>query len=209
MLGTNNVYAKRLWSHTLRYFGGKDKAIKNRIATVKTIEKITKSMKMISSIKVRVEQKNLENGKDFGMDSVENIFKSDLYMQRKMPSEPEKPTQLIVSFTSDKGLCGSVNTNVVRTVTAYIGNDKSRFKMFTIGDKGSVAYSRPFAAISKDAFVGLTTPVSFGVSMAIANRVILMSEGLDSIALFYNKFRNLVSYKTTRVELMSKARFFE
>ena len=101
MLFTNRVYAKRLWCQTVRSFGGKDKAIKSRLAAVKVIEKITKSMKMIASIKVREEQNNLEKGKNFGVDSVETIFKTDLYMQRKMPNEVEKPSQLIVAFTTD------------------------------------------------------------------------------------------------------------
>ena len=55
----------------------------------------------------------------------------------------------------------------------------------------------------------VSSPISFGLSLAIANKVISMSENLDSISIFYNKFRNLVSYKTTRTELMSKARFMK
>ena len=53
--------------------------------SVMSIEKITKAMKMVAAAKMKGELTRLEAGKNFGYNSVDMIFKSDMYMQRKAP----------------------------------------------------------------------------------------------------------------------------
>lgn len=67
------------------------------------------------------------------------IFKSDQFMQRKMAIETVEPTTTYVPITSDKGLCGAVNSACVRTIKKIMAgvSNRSKHKIFSIGDKGS------------------------------------------------------------------------
>lgn len=209
MFITGGFQAKRLWYNQLRYFGGKEKAIVQRLNSVKTIQKITKSMKMVASSKMNADIRRLENGKNFGYSSVDMIFKTDLYMQRKMPNEVANPRQLLVPITSDKGLCGAINSGVARYIRDYIAHDNERFRIFAIGEKGSNALRRPFRGIFNDCVTHITYPINYSLTLAIADRINRLAESThaDSIVLFYNQFINAVTFRIKRVELMTEKRF--
>jgi len=88
--------------------------------SVGSIGKITKAMKMVSASKMKGDLRRLNDGKNFGCNAVDMIFKSDQFMQRKMPTEAADPHVVIVPITSDKGLCGAVNSIIVRDVKKYV-----------------------------------------------------------------------------------------
>ena len=211
MFIAGGIQAKRLWTHSVRNFGGKEKAILIRLTSIKTIEKITKSMKMVASSKMNSDLRRLRSGKGFALNSVDTIFKTDLYMQRKMPNEPEKPKELIVALTSDKGLCGSINSGIFRFVRDYIGSDLDRFKIFVIGEKGANSMRRPYAKIFNHCVTQLSYPVNYSLTMAISDKIKRLSAetSRDSIVLVYNDFVNAVTFNIKRVELMSEKRFNE
>jgi len=68
-----------------RTFVANLKQIKQRRKSVISIEKITKAMKMVAASKMRSELKRLTEGRNFGYHSLDMMFKSDMYMQRKAP----------------------------------------------------------------------------------------------------------------------------
>lgn len=211
MFMTGGFQARRLWKHSMRNFGGKEKAIVIRLNSVKTIQKITKSMKMVASSKMNADIRRLDNGRDFGINNVDMIFKTDLYMQRKMPNEPDKPNELLVPITSDKGLCGSVNSGIARYVRDYIGSDLDRYKIFAIGEKGANAFRRPFSKIFNDCATFLNYPINYSLTLSLADRInrLAKKSKSDSIVLFYNVFINAVTFQIKRLELMSEKRFRE
>jgi len=62
-----------------------------------------------------------------------------------MPGDIADPTMVYVPITSDKGLCGAVNSSIVRDVKkSLIGKNRSKVTIFSIGDKGSTGMIRPF-----------------------------------------------------------------
>jgi F-type H+-transporting ATPase subunit gamma len=87
---------------------------------VTNIKKITKAMKMVAASKMRGDLLRLDAGKMFGYNAVDMIFKSDTYLQRKMPLEQPDGSELIIPLTSDKGLCGGVNSSIVREIRNYV-----------------------------------------------------------------------------------------
>lgn len=129
MFITGGFTARRLWQHNQRNFSGKTKVIIQRLNSVRTIRKITKSMKMVASSKMNADIKRLQQGMNFGRNAVETIFKTDLYMQRKMPGETDNPRQLLLPITTDKGLCGSINSGIARQVRDYVGGNTSRYTL--------------------------------------------------------------------------------
>lgn len=71
-----------------RNFAVSEKQLKIRMKSVGSIGKITKAMKMVSASKMKGDLRRLADGKDFGHKAIDMIFKSDQFMQRKMPAEP-------------------------------------------------------------------------------------------------------------------------
>lgn len=64
-------------------------------------------------------------------------------------------------ITSDKGLCGGVNSNIIREVKAMVKADRNAYKLFVVGDKGSVALSRSMSDILDSAITNINTPINF------------------------------------------------
>lgn len=67
-------------------------------------------------------------------------------MHKKISPVVAKKT-LLVPFTTDKGLCGGTNSNIVREVKSMVRENRSAYKIFVVGDKGSVALCRPMPDI--------------------------------------------------------------
>jgi len=84
--------------------------------SVASIGKITKAMKLVSAAKMKNDLDRLQRGREYGCNAIDMIFKSDQFMQRKMPAEVPDPATVFVPITSDKGLCGGVNSACVREV---------------------------------------------------------------------------------------------
>ena len=82
--------------------------------SIGNIAKITKAMKMVSASKMRGDLRRLNDGNNYGCDAIDMIFKSDLFIQRKMIAEVADPVTVLVPLSSDKGLCGAVNSTIVR-----------------------------------------------------------------------------------------------
>lgn len=98
------------------------------------------------------------------------MFKSDAYLQRKAPhQDAHDQSELIVPLTSDKGLCGGINSNIVREIKTYL-KDKNRqkIKVLPIGEKGSIAMIRPFPDLIQFTVSEITTPNNYPSVMALA-----------------------------------------
>ena len=133
-----------------RNFGANEKALKIRMKSVNSIRKITKAMKMVAASKMRGDLMRLDAGKEFGINAVDMMFKSDPFMQRKTGEASHEAAELLVPISSDKGLCGSINSGIIREVKAYVGErNRSRLQIFAIGDKAVVGLTRPMPDLLK------------------------------------------------------------
>ncbi len=144
-------------------FSGAEKTIKLRMKAVTNIGKITKAMKMVASSKRRADLLRLENGKNFGVGVLPTVFENDNYSKR-LSSKTEPSKILIIPITTDKGLCGGINSNLIRSLRDIVNVDRSKFNIICIGDKGSQALVRPYPDIFKQAFTDLQNPCNFYVS---------------------------------------------
>ena len=141
--------------------------------SVMAIAKITKDMKMVAASKMRGELRRLDDGKNFGYKSVDMMFKSDQYLQRKAPlSDHHDSSEFLVPLSSDKGLCGGINSNIVRELKTYV-KDKNRAKIriMPVGEKGSMGMIRPFPDMIKNSISDIGSPCNYPTIMAIADQV--------------------------------------
>lgn len=128
----------------IRTFADNPNEIAKRIVSTKSIEKITKSMKMVSAAKLRGDTNRLMDGRTFGA-TFQKVFHPELKEEEKPIPEYKKPLYVIVS--SDRGLCGGVNSYVAKAVKAAINNDLERGvvpKVFVVGEKGSPLMAREY-----------------------------------------------------------------
>lgn len=198
-----------LTNEVKRNFGANEKIILNRLKSVKNIQKITKAMKLIAATKMRGDLNRLEQGRDFGHNSVDMIFKCDTFMQRKTPPASGN-SELIVPLTTDRGLCGGINSGVVRDIKAYVGNqERSELEIFSIGEKGSSALLRPFPDIFTTSISAMAYPVNYVNVMAAAENIAAAGANHDKITIVYNYFNSAISYEIKKLELLPRNRFHE
>ncbi|OAF67420.1 hypothetical protein A3Q56_04851, partial [Intoshia linei] len=114
------------------------KHISMRLKAIRNIEKITKSMKMVSAAKYTQAERKLKHVRPYGIGALE------FYDKCEVKSKSEDPNQLIIAVTSDRGLCGSVHSSIVKPIVKAVNErlDKNmNVKIVCIGDKASAILS--------------------------------------------------------------------
>jgi len=112
------------------------KAISIRLKSVKNIQKITQSMKMVSAAKYARAERELKQARPYG-EGVQTF-----YEQADVKSEEEKPKRLLIAVTSDRGLCGAVHTGVARHIRSELAKDDGSTQVVCIGDKSRAILQR-------------------------------------------------------------------
>ena len=179
--------------------------LKKRIASVKSTQKITKAMKMVAAAKLRRAQENAEKGRPYSK-KMNNIILnlssgiSDIENAPKLLSGTgEDKIHLCIVLTSDRGLCGGFNTNIIRKAKAYfkkISNEGKILKIITVGSKGYDQLKR----IYKD---NIIEKISFKDSKIISyidaekvGKIIINNfekKEFDVCTIFYNQFKNVIT----------------
>jgi F-type H+-transporting ATPase subunit gamma len=192
-----------------RGFAGNVKVLGARIKSVSSIAKITKAMKMVAASKMRSDISRLQAGGKFGHEMATHWFEGDDTARRFLPEYGNEAKTLLVPITSDKGLCGGVNSNVVREVKSLVKNNRSKYVIFPVGDKGISALTRPFPELVHKAISNVFTPISYQTGAAIAHHLEQAAKeyGCDRIELVYNEFKNVVTSKVRRREIMTRSGF--
>ena len=203
---------KPFFTNTLHYapqynFAVNEKTIKIRIKAVRSVEKITKAMKMVAASKMRIDVQRLERGKDFGIRTVSTIFANESYLQKKNVNIGVKKT-LLVPITSDRGLCGGINSTIVREIKHIIAPNRSAYKIFAIGEKGTTGLLRPAGDLIVCAATELSSPMTFATAASLSHKINeSASEDCEKIQLVYNEFKSIISSIVRRVDVWPKKQF--
>jgi F-type H+-transporting ATPase subunit gamma len=178
------------------------KALKNRIGSVKSTQKITKAMKMVAAAKLRRAQQGAEAGRPYSVRMAAVVSS----LAAKVERSPQSPkllagtgkdeTHLIVVATSDRGLAGAFNSNIVRAARRkadeLIGGGKTVL-FYIVGRKGRPVIQRlyPKAIIAQYDTSAIKAP-SYADAQAIARDLIdrYMTDGVDVVHLAYANFRS-------------------
>ena len=119
--------------------------LKKRIASVKSTQKITKAMKMVAAAKLRRAQENAEKGRPYSekMNNIILNLSSGISDKENAPKllsgTGEEKIHLCIVLTSDRGLCGGFNTNIIKKAKKYfkkISEEEKTLKIITVGSKG-------------------------------------------------------------------------
>lgn len=133
---------------------------------------------------------------------------NETYLQKKKVTPAVKKT-LMVPMTSDRGLCGGVNSSIVRFIKAEVKDNRGAYKLVVIGDKGTLALVRPFPEIFHASINQIATPINFPTASSLAHQISEMATDCDNIVIVYNEFKNVITQIIRRVELMTRPNFLK
>ncbi|MBX3445364.1 MAG: F0F1 ATP synthase subunit gamma [Parvibaculaceae bacterium] len=190
------------------------KDLRNRIASVKATQKITKAMQMVAAAKLRRAQEAAEAARPYAerMDRVMANLATGMAGRDDAPKllagTGSDQVQLVIVATADRGLCGGFNSSISRLarqhINRLIGEGKD-VKILTVGRKGRDLLKRDFASriVKSYEFTGLRQ-IGFAQAEDISKTVLDMFEAgeFDVATLFYSKFVNVVSQVPTAQQLI-------
>jgi len=179
--------------------------LKKRIASVKSTQKITKAMKMVAAAKLRKAQESAERGRPYS-EKMNNVILnlsngiSDKENAPKLLSGTGKDkVHLCVVMTSDRGLCGGFNSNIIKKAKLFfnkLAEEGKELKIITVGSKGNDQLKRVYGKqiIEKISFKNSKNANYFDaekVSKMIIEK--FEKEEFDVCTIFYNQFKNVIT----------------
>lgn len=189
-----------------RNFGANLKSLKTRMKAIGNIKKITSAMKMVATARMKQDVARLNRGKHYGVNVVPAILENDGYLQRKKSTQAPEKT-LVCALTGDKGLCGSVNSQVVRAVKTMIPADRTGWNLVTIGEKGLQGLMRAFPDLLVKGITDIRTPINYWTSASVAQYVTNYDPTADSILLVHSYFKNSMTFPVRETRIMSHKAF--
>ena len=173
--------------------------IEQRLKSIKNIEKITKTMKIVASTKLTRAQKAMTESRTYGQTSNTVFEKAET-----KPLEDENKKTLIVVASSDKGLCGGIHSGLTRATRRML-EEKPNSDIVVLGEKCKAQLSRSNSKNIVLSFAGVGKDVpTFADAQAIADQISLLPTDYGDIQIMYNRFVNQTSYVPTPLEAFSE-----
>lgn len=174
--------------------------IEGRLKSIRNIEKITKTMKIVASTKLTRAQRAMTESRSYGQTS-NTVFQE----AETKPLEGDNKKTLLVVCSSDKGLCGGIHSGLTRYTRRMIAENPSSYDIVVLGEKCKAQLSRSNAKDLQLSFANIGKDVpSFADAQAIADQITLLPGDYSSIKILYNKFLNAQSYEPVVVEAFSE-----
>ncbi|XP_043463635.1 ATP synthase subunit gamma, mitochondrial-like [Leptopilina heterotoma] len=185
------------------------KVIKNRIRSVGNTKKISQTMRMVSAAKYAKTERELKSVRSFGKAAVQFY---DL-IELNPPIDPE--SQLVITLTGDRGLCGSIHSGIAKAVITdfqRLSKLSMKTKLICIGDKTRVILSRDHS----DKILWVATeigkkPMTFIDAASISQKILKTQADnkFHQTLIYYNKFINASSYSVSAINLYESGALYE
>jgi F-type H+-transporting ATPase subunit gamma len=184
--------------------------IRKRIRSVKNTRQITKAMKMVAAAKLRKAQDAIIAARPYAQ-MLDQII-SDLAARSAdeemahplLTARPIRRAEVVV-LTSDRGLAGGFNSNVIRRANRYLYENGSleRIQMSTVGRKGFDFFRQRGQAIRKD-FGGLYQRLSYLAAREVAQELTasFLNGEVDAVYVVYNEFLSAISQKVNLTQIL-------
>ena len=179
--------------------------LKKRIASVKSTQKITKAMKMVAAAKLRKAQESAEKGRPYSekMNNVILNLSSGISDKENAPNllagTGQDKVHLCVVMTSDRGLCGGFNSNIIKKAKSYFSkilDENKELKIITVGSKGNDQLKRTYGdKIIQNISFKESKNANYFDADKVGKIIIEKFEAgeFDVCTIFYNKFKNVIT----------------
>lgn len=182
------------------------KELKIRITGVKNTQKITKAMKMVSSAKLRRAQDRIIAARPFAAKI--NQLLTDLITAAgegvdDLLESREVKTKCVVIVSSDRGLAGSFNTNIIRTGNNYLNTLDKNTKVVIVGKKANDSFKKMNVNLVKG-YTGIFNDLNIEQSNEIVNFLVegYKKKEFDSVEIIYNEFKSIAKQVTVREQFL-------
>lgn len=188
------------------------KEIRGRIKSITSIQKVTSAMKMVAAAKLRTSQSNMEQCRPYS--SKISILLNDLLsdcdnVNFDLMQAREVSKTLYVVITSDRGMAGAFNTNILKKAQSDIDVDgKDQAKIISIGKKSRDYFkNRNFDIISEH--IDFWGELNFDHAINIGNEIVdlFISRKVDKVKIYYNEFKNLATQVIKDVDFLPLKQF--
>ncbi len=182
--------------------------IRRRINAVRSIQKITKAMKMVAAARLRRAQDRIISARPYAkkieqlvqdfISTFESVFDSPFLKEREIRNIA------LVVVTADRGLCGSFNTNIIRKASSLIEERRSEYpnakiKLICVGKKGYDYFSKRGKDLEiVGSFTGLfKKTIEYFWVEEITKRIVdgFLREEFDRVEIIYNEFKSIVQQR--------------
>lgn len=180
------------------------KEVKERIGSIRNTQKITRAMKLVSASKLkratdRITEMRPYSDKLFGIlqNILANVNVEELDLNfSKQPTEVKKV--LIILLTSDKGLCGGFNANLIKQAKNLVEteyshlNKNNNITILTVGKKGYDAYKRDERVNNVTTYIDLFKNLNFDAAADVAEYAMdgFLNGIFDKVHVIYPEFKN-------------------
>ena len=183
--------------------------IRRRISSVKSTQKITRAMKLVAAAKLRRAQENILAARPYAIKLHEMI--GELAMRADTEDHPlltvrEPRRVMLLVLTSDRGLCGGFNTNILKALLKWRIEHEGQYDnvlISVVGKKGRDYLKFRNIPIHKY-YPGLDVNTALSRAKEITDGIVedFLGENLDSIYLFYNEFKSAMSQRIVSEQLL-------
>jgi len=192
------------------------KAIRKRISSVKSTQKITRAQKMVAGARLTRAQQRIQALRPFAVKTAKvlNDVVGQVADEEAAANENEHPllarraekTVLLLVITSDRGLCGAFNTNILRAATRLWKEREAAgqsVKIVTIGRKGRDYFRRRNAPVL-EVLSGIWEKLDIETARVVARKVLtpFVQGEVDSIYVVYNEFKSAMSQRVVAEPLL-------
>src|SRR3954468_7590657 len=189
------------------------RAIRTRIKSVRNTQKITKALKLVAAAKLRRAQDAGVRPRPFAQ-ALDELLSSlaGARAAAEMPPHPlmevrQNPRRIeVVLLTSDRGLCGGFNSNIIRRAQRFLveeGDKYDAIQFSTIGRRGRDFAKRRGIETRKD-YAGFFGKLRYAMAKEVADDLIVeyQERKLDAVYLLYNQFKSAMTQSITLSQLL-------
>lgn len=180
--------------------------IKRRKVSVQSTQQITKAMKLVSTVKLQRARATAERSKryfDSMYKTVQSILARTGNIEHKFLQPGESSKKAVIVITSNRGLAGGYNSNIIKLITRHETWKKEDVEVYAIGSKGRDALARNGYTIRMDLSDTIEEP-AYADAMQLSKTLLQSFEDgeIGEIYLAYTAFKNTVSHEPTLLKLL-------
>lgn len=187
--------------------------MRRRIRAVKSTQQITKALKMVAASKLRRAQEKVIATRPFAIQakrvlaSIASRVDATAHPLLERRAGATTGNTMVIVVTSDRGLCGSFNTNIVKTVGTFLRENKGRgISLGLVGRKSRDLLSRRGFPVRFE-YVNLPKLITWADAESVAAAALedFLSGKVDSVHIVYNEFKSVISQKVVMEQLLPLA----
>ena len=182
------------------------KEVKNRIGSVKSTQQLTKAMKMVAAAKLKRAQDKVLQLRPYSNKLNDILFNLSSSVNNELFLERDVKKVLVVIIGSDKGLCGSFNSNVLKRFSSFnsdFGINANAISVLPLGKKTYDFFKKNnFNLIDK--YWNMLNGFNYGNASEIFNFIIesYVNSEFDKVVIIYNEFKNVAVQKSVVEDLL-------